>query len=121
MLVSVNSVDITNYIDKDTYSVNSKKVYESWQNANFVEIRVPIRKRVEGKFKIRCGKGLSYSDFLTNWESAVENDVVTLGVFVQNDNEFEAIEAFYSFTGEKHVELDSGAIYDEITVEIEEC
>lgn len=121
MLASVNSVDITSYIDKDTYSVNSKKIYESWQNGNYVEVRVPIRKKVQGKFKIRCGKGLSYADFLTNWESAVEDDVVTMGVFVQNDNEFEAIEAYFEFTGEKHVELDSGAIYDEITVEFEEC
>lgn len=121
MLAMVNSVDITRYIDRDTYSVNSKDIYESWQNANYVEIRIPIRKRVSGEFHIRCGKGLDFAGFLNNWNQAVSDGVVTIGVFVQNDNEFEAIEAYYSFKGTKHVELDNGAIYDEITVSIEEC
>lgn len=121
MLAMVNSVDITNYIDRDSYSMNSSQIYESWQNANYVEVRVPIRKRVSGKFKIRCGKGLTFANFLSNWNQAVDEGVVTIGVFVQNDNEFEAIEAYFDFEGTKHVELDNGTVYDEITVNIKEC
>ena len=121
MLASVNNVDITRYIDRDTYSSNSEEIYESWENANYVEIRIPIRKKIKAKFTIRCGKGLSFDNFLSNWNQAVEDGVVTMGLFVQNDNEFEAIEAYYTFTGNKHVELDNGAVYDEISVEIEEC
>ena len=67
MLAMVNSTDITRYIDRDSYSMNSDKVFESWQDANYVEHRIPIRKRVSGKFKIRCGKGLTFADFLTNF------------------------------------------------------
>ena len=121
ILATVNSTDITRYIDKDTYQVNSEDVYESWQNANFVEKRVFVRKRVEGKFEIRCGKGLTLASFISNWEAAVSNDVVTMGVFVQNTNSFEAIEAFYSFEGQEHVELDNGAFYDRLIVKIKEC
>lgn len=120
-LATVNSVDITKYIDKDTYAVNAEDMYESWRNANFVEQRIYIRSRVSGSFTIKCGKGLTYSDFLTNWNAAVEDRVVTLGVFVQNKNTMEAIEAYYSFEGQRHVELDNGAYYDEVTVNIEEC
>lgn len=119
-LAIVNSEDITNFIDKDTYSINAEDMYESWQNANFVEQRIYIRSRVSGSFTIKCGKGLTFSDFLSNWNAAVEDRVVTLGVFVQNKNAFEAIEAYYTFEGEQHVELDNGAYYDEITVQIEE-
>lgn len=120
-LVTVNDVDITRYIDRDSYSMNSEDVFESWTNANAVERRIPIRKRVEGSFTIRCGKGLTYANFLTNWNAAVDVDVVTIGVFVQNENAFKALEAFYSFEGKKHVELDNGAYYDEVTVNIREC
>ena len=120
-LVMVNSIDITNYIDKDTYEVNAEDMYESWQNANFVEQRIYIRSRVSGTFTIKCGKGLTYANFLSNWNEAVEDNVVTLGVWVQNKNATEAIEAYYTFEGKRHVELDNGAFYDEVTVHIEEC
>ena len=121
VLAVVNSTDITRYIDKDTFQVNSEDVYESWQNANFVEKRIFVRKRVSGKFEIRCGKGLTLANFISNWNQAVTNGVVTMGVFVQNDNSFQAIEAFYSFEGQEHVELDNGAFYDRLVVNIEEC
>ena len=120
-LATVNGNDITRYIDKDTFQINSEDVYESWQNANFVEKRIFVRKRVEGQFEIRCGKGLTLAAFISNWEAAVSNGVVTMGVFVQNDNSFEAIQAFYSFEGQEHVELDNGAYYDRLIVKIREC
>lgn len=120
-LVTVNDTDITRYIDRDSYDMNSKDVYEPWTNANAVERRIPIRKRVEGSFTIKCGKGLTFANFLSNWNEAVDVGVVTIGVFVQNENTFKALEAFYSFEGKRHVELDNGAYYDELTVEIREC
>jgi len=120
-LAVVNSTDITRYIDKDTYQMNSEAVYESWQNANFVEKRIQIRSRVSGSFEIRCGKGLTLASFLSNWAAAVADGVVTIGVWVQNENAFKAIEAFYSISGEEHVELDNGAYYDRLTIEIKEC
>lgn len=120
-LAVVNGNDITKYIDKDTFQVNSSDVYESWQNANFVEKRIFVRKRVEGQFEIRCGKGLTLANFISNWNSAVTNGIVTIGVWVQNDNSFQAIQAFYSFEGQEHVELDNGAFYDRLVIKIKEC
>lgn len=120
-LAVVNGNDITRYIDKDTFKVNSSDVYESWQNANFVEKRIFVRKRVEGEFEIRCGKGLTLANFISNWNSAVTNEIVTIGVWVQNDNSFQAIQAFYSFEGQEHVELDNGAFYDRLVIKIKEC
>lgn len=120
-LLTVNGKDLTRYIDKDTYQVNAEDVYESWLNANFVERRIIVRQRVKGSFTIKCGNGLTYASFLSTWMGAVDNGVVTLGVFVQSNNKFEAIEAYYKFEGSRHVEHSNGAVYDEVTVTIEEC
>ena len=120
-LAVVNGNDITRFIDKDTFRVNSEDVYESWQNANFVEKRIFVRKRVQGQFEIRCGKGLTLANFISNWNSAVTNGIVTIGVWVQNDNSLKAIQAFYSFEGQEHVELDNGAFYDRLVIKIKEC
>lgn len=119
-LCTVNGVDVTRYIDKDSYQVNSEDVYESWQNGYFKEIRIPIRKRVKGSFTIRCGNGLSFATFLSNWNAVTTNSLATIGVFVQNESDFQAIETYYQMTGVKHVEHSNGAIYDEVTVKIEE-
>lgn len=119
-LAVVNGVDITKWIDKDTYQVNATDVFESWENANFVQTRIFIRDRVAGKFEIRCGSRSSYADFLANWNAAAVNGVVTMGIYVQNKNQMKAINAYYTFTGEEHYELDNGAKLDRISVEIEE-
>lgn len=120
ILATVNGEDITRYIDKDTYKVNHEDLYESWLNANFVENRIIVRQKVSGSFNIRCGNGLTLAHFLSNWYGAVDNGVVTLGVFVQSKNAFEAIEAYFSFEGQKHVQHSNGAYYDELTVNIQE-
>lgn len=119
-LAVVNGVDITKWIDKDTYKVNAEDIYESWQNANFVETRIFIRDRVSGKFDIRCGSRSTYADFLTNWNAATTNGVVTMGIYVQNKNQMKAVNAFFTFTGEEHYENPNGARFDRVTVEIEE-
>lgn len=120
-LAVVDGIDITRFIDKETYKVNSSDVYESWQNGNFIEKRIQIRTRVEGSFTIRCGKGFTLERFLEYWNAAVEDKIVTIGLFVQNHNDFEAIQAFYTFEGQQHVELDNGGFYDELNISIQEC
>lgn len=120
ILVTINSKDVTRYIDKDTYQVNSEDVYESWQNGYFREIRIPVRKRVKGSFTIRCGNGLTYAAFLADLNAVTSDSLATMGVFVMNDNAFKAINTYYKLSGVKHVELSNGGFYDEVTVEIEE-
>ena len=122
MLAIIDNVDISPYINTKTYSVNSEKIYTSFENANYVETRIPIRKKVIGSFELALyGKnGMDYATFLNNLNSAVDNDVLTIGLFVQNDNQFEAIEAYYKLTGIRHVELINGNYLDRVTIEIEE-
>lgn len=117
---TLNGTDITKYIDKETYKVNSDQIYEEWQNANFITVRIPIRKRVSGKFNIRCGNRSQYSDFLTLLSAATVNGVTTIGVYVQNDNTFEAINAYITLSVSEFYEGDNGMKYNLVEVDIME-
>lgn len=121
-LVTVNDIDITPYINKKSYKVNSKMEYESWQDGNFVEHRIQVRKRITGSFEIAVYgyQDMDLQAFLDNWNEAVNNGAVTMGLFVQNDNQFKAIEAYYSMSGVTHHELLNGDYYDRLTVSISE-
>ena len=69
---------------------------------------------------VRCDKTITLSDFLTAWNSAVNNGVVTIGCTVLNKNAFEAIEAYYEITGKDHIKKGDGKIIDVMSVKIQE-
>lgn len=121
-LAIVNDVDITPYINTKTYNVNSDDIYESFENANYVETRIFTRKKIKGSFEVALygRNGMDYETFLENWNAAVEDGIVTIGLWVMNDNQYEAIEAYYKFASSKHAELMNGNYIDRITITIEE-
>lgn len=122
ILVTVNGTNITPYINRKTYKMNQEDIYESWENANMIESRILIRTRIKGSFEVSVyGRNdMDYEAFLSLWNSAVDNGVVTIGVYVQNTNEFEAIEAYYKTSGVAHNRLMGGSYFDRVTFEIEE-
>ena len=117
-LLVVNDTDLTEYINKKSYKVNSKNQYESWKDGNYVEHRIIVRNRVEGSFEIAVygHNDVDYAAFLDIWNSAVNNGVVTMGVWVQDQNRFKAIEAYYAMEGLKHHELLNGDFYDRVKI-----
>lgn len=123
MRVVVGGQDITKYIVKDTYKMDSEDSYETWNDGNMVEHRVIITDKVSGSFDIclqtKTGE-LSFDDFLTLWNSQVSNGVVTIGVYVTNKNTFEALSAYYSFASKQHIKKGDGGIIDVLTVSIKE-
>lgn len=126
MLVTINGVDLTPLIDEKSYKMNTEDTYESWLDGNYVEHRIYTRNKVKGSFNI-CLYGqtvnntvMTTSAFLNLWNAAVDNHKATLGVFVQNMNSFEAIEAFYHFEGTFHREMINGSWCDKLTVSITE-
>jgi len=121
-LATVNGTDITKYITKDSYKVNSEPVYESWQNANFVTQHIFVRSRIKGQFEVRCGNGLSLSTFIGLFDPTTHPIKTTMGLFVQNENRLaSSVNVFYSIEGQEHVELQNGIYYDRLIVKIEEC
>lgn len=111
--------DFTDYIVQDSYNVVSEDVYKSWEDGNMLEHRVIVKTKVKGKFKISCNeRGLSLSDFLSAWNSAVNNGVVTLGVYVVNEDSFKLLECYYKITSAQHIKSIGGKLYDVLDIEI---
>ena len=121
-LAIVNDVDITPYINTKTYNVNSEDMYESFENANYVETRIPTRKKVKGSFEVALwGKNdIDLAAFLQIWSGAVDDNILTIGLWIMNENRFEAIDAYYKMVSTKHAELMNGTYIDRLTITIEE-
>lgn len=121
-LVVVNDTDITEYVNWKTYSVYADEKYEAWEDGNFVEHRVYTRSKLKGSFTVWLCEagGMSTDDFLELWNGAVQNNVVTIGLFDMASNSMKAIEAYYDIKPSKHRELSDGQYFDLFKIEVTE-
>ena len=122
-LAVVNSTDITNYIIKDTYEVNSEPVYTSWEDANYVEHRVYVRDKVRGSFEVitfGTTPRTALVAFLDILNAATSNNVLTIGLYVENEGTFQALNCFYTVESTQHSVTDDGRYVDRAKISIEE-
>lgn len=123
MQVIVNETDITNYIVEGSYAMDQDDTYVSWEDGNMKEHRIVVAKKIAGKFRVVCSNranSIALNDFLTLWNSAVENDVVTIGVYVLDTGTFEAVEAYYDIKNVKHDRAGDGSFIDVLEISITE-
>ena len=123
MQVVVNNTNITNYIVEGSYIMDSSDAYESWKDGNFVEHRIIVGHKINGKFRVVCSNrsnSITLANFLSIWNGAVNNGVVTIGVYVLNTNTFEAIEAYYEIENVKHDRAGDGSFIDVLEITITE-
>lgn len=122
-LAIVNGTDITDYIIKDTYEMNSEPVFTSWEDGNYVEHRVYVRDKVKGKFEIiTFGETprTALVDFLNILHGGAVNNVLTAGLYVQNEGTFQALSCFYSVESTQHAVTTDGRYVDRAVINIEE-
>lgn len=122
-LAVVNSTDITDYIIKDTYEVNSEPVYTSWEDANYVEHRVYVRDKVRGSFEVitfGTTPRTALVAFLNILKAATSNNVLTIGLYVENEGTFQALNCFYTVESTQHAVTDDGRYVDRAKISIEE-
>lgn len=121
-LAVVGTTDITKYIIKDTYKINSEPVYESWKDGNFHEHRIYSRDRVSGSFDVIFfdEDNGAYQDFLALLESASNNRLLSMGLFVLNESRFDAFQVYYTITAAQHAETIDGRMVNKMTMDIEE-
>lgn len=122
-LAVVNSTDITDYIIKDTYEVNSEPVYTSWEDANYVEHRVYVRDKVRGSFEVitfGTTPRTALVAFLNILKAATSNNVLTIGLYVENEGTFQALNCFYTVESTQHSVTDDGRYVDRAKISIEE-
>lgn len=120
---TVANTNLTNYIVDGSYNVNSVDSYESWEDGNRLEHRVIITKKIEGSFDIGCSNrsgGLTVARFLELWNSAVNNGVVTLGLFVPSLNQFKALNCYYTIKSKSHILSGDGSFIDVLTISVKE-
>jgi hypothetical protein len=123
MKVVVNNTEITNYIVEGSYKMDSSDTYESWKDGNMREHRIVIAQKINGSFQVVCSNrsnSITLANFLTLWNGAVNNGVVTLGVYVLDTNSFEAIEAYYEIENVKHDRAGDGSFIDVLEITITE-
>ena len=123
ILATLNGTDITKYIIKDTYDVNTEPVFESWQDGNFKEHRVYIRDRVKGSFHVIFfdNDNGAYQDFLDLLASVTVNRVTTIGLYVLNTSRTELFQVYYTIKAVQHAETTDGRMVNKMTIDLEEC
>ena len=122
ILAIIGGTDITKYIIKDSYDINSEPVYQSWQDGNFREHRIYTRDRIEGDFEVIFfdEDNGAYEDFLELLAGSTSNHLTTMGLFVLNDSSFEALQAYVHITAKQHAETSDGRMVNKMTLKIEE-
>lgn len=121
--VVVNNVDLTPHIVEDSYDIQCEDTYESWNDGNAVEHRVVIAQKVKGSFQILCserGQNITLADFLSTWNGAVNNKVVTIGVYVPVLNQFKALQCYFTLGSPRHIKTSNDDFVDIIKVTITE-
>ena len=122
-LAVVNNTNITDYIIKDTYEINSEPIYTSWEDANFVEHRVYVRNKIKGSFEVITfgdAPRVALVDFLNILKAGTVNNVLTIGLYVQNQGTFEALSCFYTVESTQHAPTTDGRFVDRAVISIEE-
>lgn len=121
--VVVNNTDITGYIVAGSYKMYQQEESESWKDGNMMTHKVVVTQKVTGSFQVACSnkrRSITLSDFLTLWNSAVNNHVASIGVRVLNTGSFEAIECYYTIKPVQHVLSADKTFVDVIEISISE-
>lgn len=118
--IVVNDTDLTPYVVDGSYNIKSSDTYESWQDGNKKEHRIIITSKINGSFQIACGGDLTLSEFLEVWNSAVNNGILRIGLYVTNTNTFEAIECYFEIDPEDHILTAGGKWIDVLSIKIKE-
>lgn len=123
MRVIIHGKDITEHINESSYKMEAEAQYKSWLDGNQNQHRIYTNDKVKGSFVVALyGKeGFTMAEFLELWESAVNNHIVIINVWVNNLNKSKTIEAYFRLTMKKSREVSDGRMVQLLNVELEEC
>lgn len=123
MYLMIDETDLSKYVQREEYNVNAEPIYEEWQNADKLYMRKYIRSRIGGTVTlgfINGGSNTPLEDFLQLLNDNTTSDILTITVYVQNQNATREIECYYTLSGQKHFELKNGYSVDMLVMSIEE-
>lgn len=122
VLCKISSYDISKWIIKNTYEVNTEPEFESWKDGNFHEHRIYVRDRIKGSFDVILfgASNTNYQSFLTRLNNATSNRLTAMSVYVQNTNALVTGSFYVEVAGTQHAWTDDGRVVNKVTLKIEE-
>lgn len=85
-LVSIDGVDISQYINESTYTMQSVSVHNDWTDAMHRLHQHEYRRRVEGSFEIFCFSSDDYDALIHRFHDNTDDEgVLTITVYVGSD------------------------------------
>lgn len=93
-------LDLTEWIEVPTWECNSEAVYNDWTDANYMNHRDVVRRRITGSFSVKPPSAAAQVYMIEKIRDNInENtDIIKLRVYINNRHETKAISAFLDFS-----------------------
>jgi len=92
---SINTTDLTAFVDIQNYKMNSEDVYSTWTDGNKVDHRVITRQRIRGEVKLGFASATDFASFMTLLGTAKNaNGYYPVTAYVNNTGTTQTFNAF---------------------------
>lgn len=98
VLLTINSVDFTQYVNVKTYTMQRLDSYTSWTDGNWVTHRVIARQKVSGSFTMTFTTEAAYNAFKAAVNAVKTEGYCPVSVYVTNEKTTRMINAFLDYT-----------------------
>lgn len=97
-ILNINGVDYSGNVMVGSYSVNYQDVYSTWTDANGIDHRQIIRKKVSGSFDMMFRNKTSYDSFISHMEaSKTAGGWIPCYLYVTNLNQQRSCKLYMSY------------------------
>lgn len=121
ILASINSTDITKYINESSYVMNSEPVTSEWVDANYTTHRDEYRRKIKGSFDLTFITKSDYDDFIDLLHNATSGSITTITVYVGDDvNDLVTIQAYCRIIMKKYASISTDYSFNRLKMTIEE-
>lgn len=91
----IDTTDITDYIDVQSYAVNREDVFEEWEDGNWITHRVIARTRYTGSFQAGFASAADFTAFMTLLSTKKNADgYYPVTAYINNTGTTETFNAF---------------------------
>ena len=99
VLLTINTTDVTAYIDKQNYNMNVADVFEEWVDGNHITHRVVTRQRRSGTVMAGFKSSTDLNTFLSTLSNAkTSGGYYPITAYINNTNASDTFNAFIDFT-----------------------
>ena len=121
IFLKIGDINLSEFLDKQNYEMNSADVYEVWTDGNGIDHRVITRQRISGTVKIGYNCNYDFSAFVGLLNSQRSADgYYTVTAYVNNTNTTQTFYAYIDTITSAKWDFVNGREWHEITMQITE-